>query len=165
METREKKKKVVELYQKGELSHSAIARELKINKAVVSSWLAIYKYHGLDGLLAPPCKSYDDSFKLEVIHYLIETVESYTEVSGRFNLHSRATLWKWMHLYMTENDWALYHKKRERRDMKKKSTTTTQNDTEKLQEELELLRAENAYLKKLHALIQEKEKLARKKKS
>ncbi|WP_431808556.1 hypothetical protein [Lysinibacillus sphaericus] len=54
METREKKKKVVELYKKGVLSHSAIAKELSINKAVVSSKLAIYKYHGLDGLLAPP---------------------------------------------------------------------------------------------------------------
>jgi len=52
----------------------------------------------------------------------------------------------------------LYYLKRERRDMKKKQPKQGMTDIGKLQEELEYLRAENAYLKKLDALVQEKKK-------
>ena len=95
---------------------------------------------------------------------MIETAEPYSIACGRFRIHSRATIWKWMHQYMSEEDWALYHLNRERRDMKKKHPNRVQTETEKLQEELEYLRAENAYLKKLQALVQEKEQSKQKKK-
>jgi transposase len=58
---------------------------------------------------------------------------------------------------MSESDWSLYYIKRERRDQMKKGKTENISENEKLKREIELLKAENAYLKKLKALIQEKE--------
>ena len=160
----EKKIKAIEAYHKNGDSLRKIARDLKTDKMVVSCWLETYRFHGLKGLLAPACLSYDDSFKLKVVKHMIETIEPYSVVAGRFKIPSRATIWKWMHRYMSEEEWALYHLKRERRDMKKRQVEKVQTEAEKLQEELEFLRAENAYLKKLHALVQEKEQLKQKKK-
>ena len=57
--------------------------------------------------------------------------------------------------YMSQDDWALYYLKREQRNQMRKSKPENLTEQEKLQQEIELLKAENAYLKKLHALIQE----------
>ena len=152
------KAKVINAFFERGMSLRKIASELGVDKMVISGWIEIYRFHGMEGLMAPACKGYDESFKIQVIQHMIETAEPYTKVVGRFNIPSRATIWKWMHQYMSEEEWALYYLKRERRDMKKKQPVPGKTDIEKLQEELEYLRAENAYLKKLEALVQEKKK-------
>ena len=159
----ERKKKVIQSFFDGGQSLRSIARELGLDRMVISSWIEIYRYHGLEGLMAPACLTYDESFKLKVIQHMIETAEPFTVVAGRFRIPSRATIWKWMHQYMSAEDRALYQLKRERRDMKKKQPNRVMTDLEKLQEENELLRAENAYLKKLRALVQEKQQTKKKK--
>lgn len=159
-----KKEQIIDAYFNKGMSLRKIAREYGTDKMVISCWIEIYRFHGLEGLLAPACEVYDESFKIQVIEHMIETAEPYAKVAGRFNIPSRATIWKWMKQYMSDEDWALYYLKRERRDMKKKQPDKGMSDFEKLQEELEYLRAENAYLKKLHALVQEKEKSQQKKK-
>ena len=156
MNTEEMKRKMVEMYESKHFSNREISRRLKIGHAVINSWLSIYKYHGLEGLLTPAYTSYPESFKLQVVHHIIETAEAYSEVAGKFRIFSRATVWKWMKNYMSQDDWALYYLKREQRNQMRKSKPENLTEQEKLQQEIELLKAENAYLKKLHALIQEK---------
>lgn len=158
-----KKELVIDAYINKRMSIRQISHELNVDKSLISCWIEIYKYHGLEGLLAPACEVYEESFKIQVVKHIIETAESYTKVAGRFNIPSRATIWKWMKQYMSDEDWTLYYLKRERRDMRKKKTNNGSTEYEKLQEELEYLRAENAYLKKLHALVQEKKKFQQKK--
>lgn len=157
MSTEEIKRKMVEMYESKQFSNREISRHLKMAHAVINSWLSIYKYHGLEGLLTPAYTSYPESFKLQVVHHVIETAEAYSEVAGKFRIFSRATVWKWMNHYMSEDDWALYYSKREQRDQMRKSKPENLTDKEKLQQEIELLKAENAYLKKLQALIQQKD--------
>ncbi|MEK3978804.1 hypothetical protein MKY37_08040 [Psychrobacillus sp. FSL K6-2836] len=160
----ERKKKAIQSFFEEGQSQRSIARELGLDRTVICGWIEVYRYHGLEGLMAPACLTYDKTFKLRVIQHMIETVEPFSVVAGRFRIPSRATIWKWMHQYMSTEDWALYQLKRERRDMKKKQPNRVITDLEKLQEENELLRAENAYLKKLQALVQEKQQIKPKKK-
>ena len=164
MNTEAIKRKVVELYESKRFSNKEISRQVKTAHAVVNTWLSIYKYHGLEGLLTPAYTSYPESFKMRVIQYVIETAASYTEVAGKFRIFSRATIWKWMKAYFSEAEWALYYFKREQRDQMKKQKPEVLTETEKLKKEIDLLKAENAYLKKLHALIQEKDQSKPKKK-
>jgi len=159
-----KKEQVIDAYFNKGMSLRKIARDFGTDKMVISSWIEIYRFHGLEGLIAPACESYDETFKIQVIKHMIETAEPYTKVAGRFKIPSRATIWKWMKQYMSDEEWALYYLKRERRDEMSKKPEKEKSDYEKLQEELEYLRAENAYLKKLHALVQVKEKSQQKKK-
>lgn len=156
METVKRKARVIEFFEAGNLSLHEMSRRLNLDRAVIKTWHSIYKHHGKQGLLNPPCTPRDESFKLEVVQYMIETAKPTFEVAGRFNLHSRATLWKWMKKYMSEDDWSLYYLRREQRDHMKKDNSKEQTDLEKVKKENELLRAENAYLKKLRALVQEK---------
>lgn len=164
MNTEEIKRKVVELYESNRFSNREISRQVKMDHSVVKTWLSIYKYHGLEGLLTPAYTSYPESFKMRVTQYMIETAASYTDAAGRFRIFSRATIWKWMKVYFTEAQWALYYFKREQRDEMKKQNPEKLTETENLKKEIDLLKAENAYLKKLHALIQEKKSFKQKKK-
>lgn len=158
-----RKNQFIKAYERGD-SIRKIARDLSVDRMVIQCWVETYKFHGPAALLNPTCVTYNESFKLKVIQHMIETTESYAVVAGRFHIPSRATIWKWMKRYMSEAEWALYLFKRERRDMMKNKPTKQITDSQKLQEEIEYLRAENAYLKKLHALVQEKERSKQKKK-
>ncbi len=158
------KVKAIDAYFKKGLSLRKVAKDLGIDRMIINTWIETFRFHGLEGLMAPACETYDESFKLKVIQHMIETAEPYSIACGRFRIPSRATIWKWMHRYMSEEAWALYLLNRERRDMKRKQPNKVQTEKEKMQEELEYLRAENAYLKKLQALVQEKEQSKQKKK-
>ena len=69
-------------------------------------------------------------------------------------------MWNWKHLFETQGIDALQPKKKGRPSMKKetKKNQPVEGSEEALQAEIERLRMENAYLKKLNALVQEKEK-------
>ncbi len=70
----------------------------------------------------------------------------------------------WKHLFETQGIDALQPKKKGRPSMKKasKKNQPIEGLEEALRAEIERLRMENAYLKKLNALVQEKEKLQNK---
>jgi len=92
-----------------------------------------------------------------------ENGTSIFETAAIFNLPSDSTLWTWQHLYETQGLAALKTKKKGRPPMKndkkqKEKKHPTGNSMEEMQAELERLRMENAYLKKLNALVQNKEK-------
>ena len=86
------------------------------------------------------------------------------ETAAIFNLPSASTLWNWHRLFETQGSAALKPKKKGRPNMKKKNqkaskkAAPTEGSIQALQQELEELRMENAYLKKLNALVQNKEK-------
>ena len=93
-----------------------------------------------------------------------ETGVSTEEASAVYNIPSPSTVWKWRHLVETQGIDALKSKKKGRPSMKKESQNNqpAEGTKEALRAENERLRMEVAYLKKLHALIQEKEKLQHK---
>jgi len=163
MTTSEKKERLIHLINNENISLREISRRLGVNLEVVRTWLAIYRYHGAENLLHPHCTPYPESFKMKVLKYTVETADTMVEIAGKFNIPSRATIWKWMKKYLSKENWSLYYLKREWRDQMKKEqskelTKKEQSKLKQLEQENELLKAENAYLKKLRALVQEKEK-------
>ncbi|MGW6384345.1 helix-turn-helix domain-containing protein, partial [Peribacillus butanolivorans] len=89
---------------------------------------------------------------------------SISETTVHYNLPSDSTLLKWANQLKEGGIDALKSKKKGRLSMEKetKKTSPAKGSQVALLAELEYLRAENAYLKKLNALVQEKEALQRK---
>lgn len=123
-------------------------------------WIELYRYHGIEGIIRPEgCKNYDDSFKIKVIQHLIETGDSLLQTAAKFNIPSRETVRRWKKQWMSKAGEVLYQIEKERQTMPKKHTSTNdlnEKTMDELKQEIEYLRMENAYLKKLKALVQEK---------
>jgi putative transposase len=85
---------------------------------------------------------------------------SINETAARYNLASDYTILKWKRQFEAGEIDALQQKKKGRLFMKKetKKPMPIEGSAEALKAEVERLRMENAYLKKLNALVQSKEK-------
>lgn len=85
------------------------------------------------------------------------------ETAAIFNIAAPSTILVWKKKLESKGLDALQSKKKGRPSMKKENknqlkSTPTEGSVEVLQEEIERLHMENAYLKKLNALVQNKEK-------
>ena len=106
--------------------------------------------------------TYTGDFKVTVVEYMHTTGASLRKTAAHFNIPSRESISKWERIYFEEGKEALYEERRGRagkmgtkRPRKNKNTIETNED---LLAEVQRLRMENEYLKKLNALIQEREK-------
>ncbi|WP_454502712.1 helix-turn-helix domain-containing protein [Bacillus toyonensis] len=100
-----------------------------------------------------------------VLNYMNEQGTSSDEAAAIFNISSSGLIRKWRKQFTSQGTDALLSKKEGRLNMMKKtkkSTTPMKESIEELQIEVERLRMENAYLKKLNALVQNKEQLQNK---
>ena len=132
----------------------------------VLKWVRKYKEHGISGLIKNN-QRYDGEFKKNVIEYMHNNHLSLMETSIKFNLGNHNIVGKWERIYYEEGPQALYEERRGRRKnmsskpRKKKLSEDTEKD---LIAEVQQLRMENEYLKKLNALVQERIKQENKKK-
>ena len=129
----------------------------------IVKWVNKYLEHGEKGLEKNRNK-YDSNFKINVVKYMQENNLSLTRTIIHFNLSDTRTVTRWLKLY---EEGKLKAKEKEEKNMPKKINKEKENkdiSTQKLIEENEYLRAENAYLKKLNALVQERIKQESRKK-
>lgn len=160
--TFELKRNAVEHYLNTNDSFKVTARKYKINYSLLKEWVARAKEQGIDSLKSK-CTRYDIRFKMDVLNYMNNTGASPLQAAAMFNIPSASTVRKWRRVLESQGIDALRQsskgystvKKKEDIAPKEKQNVNSQND---LRKEIEYLRMENAYLKKLHALIQEKEK-------
>ena len=132
----------------------------------VRRWVMRYNQFGPEGLLIKH-GSYDGAFKVSVVEYMHNTGASARQTMAHFNIPSTQLVSKWERIYYEQGKEALYIDRRGRpkkmkdikNDTSKKNTVDTNED---LLAEVQRLRMENAYLKKLNALIQEREKSEKK---
>ena len=142
------------------------ARYFNVDVKQVKVWCRKYKQHGINGLTKNKTK-YDGKFKIYVVEYMHSNHLSLTETAIYFNLGNHHTVSKWERIYYEEGPQALYEERRGRRKnmsskpRKKKLPEDTEKD---LIAEVQQLRMENEYLKKLNALVQERIKRENKKK-
>jgi transposase len=154
----------VKHYLDGEESYISIGRSMGTSESVIMNWVKQYEYHGVEGLCKKSYTNYTAQFKLDVLNYMNDNGTSPNETAVIFNIPSPATIRTWRILFKKGGVDALEPKKKERTLMtkednkKKKKETPTEGSLEDLKAELEQLRMENAYLKKLNALVQNKEK-------
>ena len=131
----------------------------------ILEWVRKYKERGPEGLLRNQKSSYDGQFKQNVVEYMHNNHLSATETAIKFNLGNHNVVCKWERIYYEEGPQALYKERRGRSGkMSSKPKKKKLDKEEDLIEEVQRLRMENEYLKKLNALVQERIKRENKKK-
>jgi transposase-like protein len=147
-----------------------IAQDIGVHKSVFSTWVRLYEHHGEKAFIKP-YTSYSTQFKLDVLEYMNEMGTSSVETAAIFNLSSPGMIRKWRVQFEQGEIDALESKKKGRPSMKRETKKTelrkpapTERTVEALQAKIDRLELENAYLKKLNALVQMQEKLQTKSK-
>jgi transposase len=164
------KLQVVHQIIKGKESVDSLRIKFGIADSLIKLWVHFYRLHGIDGLL-PSNRHYSPEFKLQVVHAVKTNSLSLAEASRQFRISSNSTLKKWLILYDSLGPEALRVERRGRGRPEFRNPTMSRKPKrpltreEQLLEELADLRAENAYLKKLHALIQSESGKEEKRKS
>ena len=144
-----------------------LAAKYGVDMSIIKKWVALYKYGGIDQLITA-CRTFSGDFKIHVVEYMHQNSLSIRATAALFGIQSPSTISKWERTYYKEGKEALYEERRGRSlKMSTKKPTKSKkdiNENEDLLAEVQRLRMENEYLKKLNALIQEREKSEQKKK-
>uniref|UniRef100_UPI00356B6E73 IS3 family transposase n=1 Tax=Serratia marcescens TaxID=615 RepID=UPI00356B6E73 len=149
--TEEFRRKVVQHYLS---THDGVKRTAKIfgvHKATIQLWISTYRKHGEDIAISDKKRrKYAPAVKEAVIHDILNNQLSVRQAAAKFNI-SRLQLARWLESYKNGGMEALSV-------MKKRKQTNTGAQAKKTEfltpeDELDYLRAENAYLKKLQALF------------
>ncbi|MCA1032999.1 helix-turn-helix domain-containing protein, partial [Bacillus timonensis] len=160
--TREEKHQFVDRYLNGSNSYRGLASEIGIDDSVLRYWVMLVKYHG-DQAFIFPYTIYSPAFKLKVIQFIKESGYSNREASAIFHLPDPSMVRKWKKKVEVGGIEALKPKEKGLLAMispKKKAVKTDHTSTKsvkELEQEIFELRMENAYLKKLKALVQEEQ--------
>jgi transposase len=164
------KLQVVQQILKGKESTDSISFKYTIDDSLVKRWVHFYRIHGIDGLM-PSNRHYSPEFKLEVVQAVKSKSLSLKKACRQFRISSDATLKRWLILFDSFGPEALRVERRGRGKPKIRTPAMPRKPKkpltreEELLEELADLRAENAYLKKLQALIQSESGKEEKRKS
>ena len=151
----------LDVLEKG-VSLCEVARRIGTDHKNVRRWVAFYEEYGAKGIGSIKKEaSYSGDFKLSVVRYMRENHLSLFEAAVKFGISNESVVLAWNRLYESEGAPALY---RDNRGKMKKSrkykqsieAKSVKSDKDNLLEELECLRAENAYLKKLRALVEQR---------
>lgn len=156
------KLEVVNFYLEKNYGYMRTAEHFSIpSHELVRKWVLKYQEHGSKGLLKNQISSYSGEFKQNVIEYMHNNHLSAVETAYHFNLGNNHIVDKWERIYYEEGPQGLYIERRGRsknmsfKPRKKKLSKEVEED---LIDEVQRLRMENAYLKKLQALVQERVK-------
>jgi len=103
-----------------------------------------------------PNKKYTGEFKQHVIETMRKEGLSYNETSRQFEINSHYRVQKWERIYLEEGPEGLYVERRGRSGGRPPKLDKKVEDD--LIAEVQRLRAENDYLKKLNALVLEEER-------
>lgn len=139
-------------------SIAEIARQFQMSWTVLQVSLRNYHERGEKGL-NNHAYGWTANQKYEVLKYMHENKLSFTETGILLGI-SASTIWQWERGYLEDGISGLENKKKGRkpRTVKPKPPKTRE---EELLERIEDLEIENAYLKKLNALVAEREKRER----
>jgi len=140
------------------LSFYEASRISGIARSPIQRWVSLYKQFGPEGLLLKH-GTYDGTFKISVVEYMHEHQLSMVQTAVKFGIPNDCTVGKWERIYYEEGPQGLLLDRRGRKSKmssdkpKKKLNQETEED---LIAEVQRLRMENEYLKKLQALVQER---------
>ena len=144
-------------------SYLRVAKLYGVHTTDVRKWVMAYRLHGSLSLYQRSYQQYAPAFKVEVLEYMRTQGLSPRLAAGHFNIASPSTILVWRHLYNEGGITALQSKPQGRPPMSKRSEIqallakpSEQLTHEELLRKSHYLEVENAYLKKLEALAQQK---------
>lgn len=168
--TEQFKLSVIEDYLTSTAGFIAVGNRHGIDASTVRKWVAAYRVHG-EASLKKKHSHYSAQFKLAILKHMREHALSYRQTAAYFDIRNIGILGRWERQYDAGGIQSLSHRPRGRPKKMRESTSPPpkpENDEtrtrEQLLEELNYLRMENAYLKKLRALIQADKQAAQNKK-
>ena len=139
------------------------ARIMGVSFAQVQRWFHLYENHGWEALKKGGA-SYDGTFKVMVVEYMHSNHLSYASTAAYFGVKCDSNVANWERIYYEEGPEGLLRKKPRGRPPKYMGNKKTVSQKKELSEatkedliaEVQRLRMENEYLKKLRALVQER---------
>lgn len=159
------KVQLVEQYLTGEAGFTAVARQHGVPRSLLRRWVTFFRHHGAAGL-QPKSVKYDGAFKLSVLRHMWENDISFGQVSAMFDIRDQCAVSKWQRSYdalglagIGVNPFAHVETMVSPIPKVKKpdpSIPDSEKSKEDLLAELNWMRMEVAYLKKLDALVQAK---------
>jgi len=156
--------KVVTEIENGD-SIRGIARKYGIAKTVVHRWYQRYQQGGIEWLIDTNQK-YSADFKRNAVEYLLANDVSLDKAAATLGIANETTLSIWKRKFLAEGAAALQdtQKGRPAKLPKKPDTKTDRpiSKEEQYEARIKELEMENAYLKKLNALVSEREKSKKK---
>ena len=147
---------------------SSLAKDFNIHESNIKYLIALIKKHGYNVLREDKNKVYSKDFKLQTINRILINHESINSVAIDIGLASNGILHNWLSKFK-ENGYNVVEKKKGRKTKsmtkpkKNDKVLSEQEKIKQLEEENLYLKAENEYLKKLRALVQERELKEKKK--
>lgn len=144
----------------------ALASKYGLHPSSIQHWVHLYEIGGTEALFKTS-GSYSGEFKVHVVEYMYQHSLSAKKAAAYFNIPGQATVWKWERIYYEEGKEALLEERRGRSNKvsgtkKGRPPKKDVNENEDLLSEVQRLRMENEYLKKLIALTQERERQEKK---
>ena len=162
---------VVEHYQNTSDGYKLTASHFGLDHATVRTWVKVYQQHGLQGL-HPTHGYYSQPFKLTVVQDILNNQLSICAAAAKYNVPYHTTVAAWLKRYEQKGAQGLAVRRAPPGRLKPivhrtipkplSEPPASQRLDRRLQEQLEYLQAENAYLKKLYAFILAQERCARK---
>lgn len=132
-------------------------KKFNINRETIRVWIGKYKHGGKNALKNSNKKTkYTGQFKVDVVEYMYEHRFSHKKTSIIFAI-SHYLVKEWDLVYRYEGKDVLL-KGSYMSNFMKKNKDLEKKSKEELMAEVEQLRMENAYLKKLRALVQKETK-------
>lgn len=156
--------RVVQEVMQGRQSIRSVGKKEGVQHSLVKRWVAFYRKFGAAGLI-PARNSYSENFKLRVVKTLKSESLSLLQACLRFKVPSEATVLNWVRFYDSQGPVGLQAPRKGRTTTMPRKSKRPLTREEQLLEELASLKAENAYLKKLQALIQSENRKEEKRKS
>lgn len=155
----ETKIEAIRLYKSG-IGSTTIARKLGISRDnTVLNWIRLWNKYGLEGITrSNALPRYSPSFKMKVIIWLVKHNASYPETADHFDISNQGTIWQWKHQYDLYGVDGFADRRKRVTTMSEKKKVTSAEENKELKKRLEYLEAENAYLKKLKAVMDRTEK-------
>lgn len=153
------KRRIVDEYHQGSLGYKLLAKKHGIpSKSVIIRWVSAYRALGPIGLFRKQTKTvYPVRFKKNVLHFMKQTGASLQEAANQFGINNSFLIASWKLSFERLGMEGLEDKPKGRSSMSKNPhkneshKENSQTREEELERENELLRLENAYLKKLKA--------------
>ncbi|SIO20537.1 transposase [Carnobacterium alterfunditum] len=154
------KLQVVQEYLNGPLGFQLLAKKYALSSTTpLNNWVKAYRKLGLDGLKRKQTKAaYSVQFKVDVLHFIKQTGTSYSDTAITFGMNNPSLIANWNQAFQGKGVEGLKPHPKGRPSMTKKPKkqqqkpgTSADCSRQELEREIELLKLENAYLKKLKA--------------
>ena len=164
--TSEMKLAIVQGFNPFRISQKEYASQMGVTRAQFQFWLRLYELHGEEAF-KNFYTNYPVPFKLNVLNYMVQSGASLMDTAALFKIPSYTIVYTWRKQMEYGGLDALEPKSKGRPSMKKETNkqpkqAPVEGSPEALQAEIDRLRMENEYLKKLNALVQNKEKSPKK---